>query len=38
MSGQVEHRRWRFDAHRPGGLAFGIADALWRRLKRRAED
>jgi hypothetical protein len=38
MSDQVEHRRWRFDAPRPGGLAFGIDDALWRRPKRRAED
>ncbi|MDR0735653.1 MAG: GNAT family N-acetyltransferase [Zoogloeaceae bacterium] len=40
MSGQIEHRRWRFYSCRPGGLAFGLAYGvwqLWRRHVRRSD-
>jgi hypothetical protein len=33
MSCQIEHRRWRFYSFRFGGLAFGVADGLWRSWK-----
>jgi CelD/BcsL family acetyltransferase involved in cellulose biosynthesis len=40
MSGQVEHRRWRFYSCRPDGLAFGLAYGVWqwwRRHVRRSD-
>jgi len=35
MTGQVEHCHWRFYSRRPSGLALGLSDWLWQRIKAR---